>query len=123
MTASNELSSIWWHDIPISALRLSGPSVEIDVLAYDEDLQTARPLSLTVTEAEAIEFFLPHPVTGAALEHLEVTSFDYVIRRSGTDGVIGIIPGNSGALWRIEFRRAVVRLTPRVDQASEIRSA
>ena len=105
-----EIQEIEWHDLPLSALRISEHSVDLLVTPFDDAQHAYSEVLLTLSDADEIVLEISGVMTSHDFEGMDVTAFDWSLEKDGRiSGTIGILPANRG-YWTISFKRAVWHL-------------
>ena len=100
------LSSIEWHDLSVSAIRIEESGLSIVVTPYNALSDAYHTRILRITDAEHVEVRMTGTLTGDDLLSMEVARFDYSIAPSGRiTGTPGLLPGDAG-YWEVSFTDA-----------------
>ncbi|WP_395790963.1 hypothetical protein [Aquimonas sp.] len=104
--SENSLSSIEWHDLPVSEIRVGEGGVSLTVTPYNEANDSYDMQVLRITDAETINIRISGSLSPKDLSSLEVSAFTYSIELSGRiSGTIGLLPGQAG-FWELSFTKA-----------------
>lgn len=100
------LSSIEWHDLPVSEIRITEKGVSLFVTPYNEVSDSYGSLVLRISDAEMLNITLLGVLSAQDLSALEVSAFDYSVEPSGRiTGTLRSLPGQAG-LWEVSFAGA-----------------
>ncbi|MFP4344801.1 MAG: hypothetical protein ACLFU8_08920 [Anaerolineales bacterium] len=99
-----------WHDLPLTALRLTESTCELWVSPFSESLQAYEEAHLSLSGYESLNLDVQGELTPIDQRNLEIYRFDYELHEEGTlSGKLSILPGEGG-YWSISFQRAVWEL-------------
>ena len=104
------LKQIIWHDLPLTALRLTESTLDLSLSPFSESLQAYEEASLSLSGYETLVLNVQGELTPIDQRNLEIYRFDYEIHDDGTlSGKLSILPGEGG-YWSISFQRAMWEL-------------
>ena len=110
-----------WHDLTVERIAITEKGVVVDVLPYNNDAGRYDHATLSLHDADAIEFDVQGKLSLKDLESLEIKDFDIVNSTPGRiTGSLGILCGEAGywtiqvtnAIWHVEQRDPVVDQSP-----------
>lgn len=100
------LSSIEWHDLPVSAIRIEESSLSLVVTPYNALADAYDTRILRITDAEHFGIRMTGTLGTEDLQSMEVSTFDYSVGLSGRiTGTLGLLPGQAG-FWELSFTNA-----------------
>lgn len=108
------LHRLWfeWHDLPVDRISVMKKGVILDVTPFDDDADRYEPATLSLFDAEGIEFGIQGKLSPQDLGRLEITDFD--VEESAPEritGKLGILYGGTG-YWTIRVTNALWQLEP-----------
>lgn len=100
------LSSIDWHDLPVTALTIRPDRLELLVTPYSEASRNYYTVRLSLVKPSALLLQIEGHALLQDLNDLEVSTFSYSLGASGLlSGALGLLPGRAG-YWKVEFQEA-----------------
>lgn len=100
------LSSIEWHDLPVSGIRIEDSWLSLVVTPYNALADTYDARILLITDAEDFSIRMTGTLSAEDFRSMEVTTFDYSVGSSGRiTGTLGLMPGQAG-FWELSFSNA-----------------
>ena len=104
--SSISLSSIEWHDLPASEIRITETGISLTVTPYNEATDSYDCRVLRITDAESISLKVAGSLSRKDLSSLEVSTFTYSVEPSERiTGTLGLLPGQAG-FWELSFTSA-----------------
>ena len=111
---THPLDNLWfeWHDLPVERVTIIERGVTVDVRPFDDDADRYEQATLSLLDADAIEFDVQGKLSPKELRSLEITDFDVVESAPGrVTGSLGILFGGTG-YWTIRVTNALWQLEP-----------
>jgi hypothetical protein len=100
------LSSIEWHDLPVSGIRIEESGLSLAVTPYNALVGVYDTRILRITDAEHVDIRMTGTLTAEDFRSMEVSTFDYSVGPSGRiTGTLGLLPGEAG-YWALSFTNA-----------------
>ncbi|MGN6151960.1 MAG: hypothetical protein ACTHOH_08115 [Lysobacteraceae bacterium] len=100
------LSSIEWHHLPVSAIRIEESGLSLVVTPYNALADAYDTRILRITDAEHVGIRITGTLSAEDFRSMEVSKFDYSIGPSGRiTGTLGLLPGEAG-YWELSFTNA-----------------
>ena len=100
------LSSIEWHDLPVSGIRIEESGLSLVVTSYNALVDAHDTRILRIRDAEHVEVRMTGTLTAEDLLSTEVATFDYSVAASGRiTGTPELLPGQAG-YWALSFTNA-----------------
>jgi hypothetical protein len=108
-----------WHDLPVDRIAIMERGVTVDFRPFDDDANRYEPATLTLLDADAIEFDIQGKLLLKDLADLEIKDFDVEESAPGRiTGSLGILCGGGG-YWTVRVTNAVWQLEPPVHLARQ----
>lgn len=111
---THPLHRLWfeWHDLPVDRISITENGVTLDVLPFDDDADRYEQATLSLLDADAIEFGIQGKLSLKDLARIEITDFDVGESAPGRiTGTLGILYGGTG-YWSIQVINALWQLEP-----------
>lgn len=97
------LSSIDWHDLPVSEVRISETGLSLVIEPYNKASASYGTRILRITDARTIELKIVGSLTKKDASSMEIASFSHSLLPSGRiTGTLGLLPGEAG-YWEVTF--------------------
>ena len=122
MTHQLHSLSFEWHDLPIARIAIIERGVMIDVLPFNNDADRYDWATLSLVEADSIDFNIQGKLSLKELDDLEIADFDIAESAPGrVTGTLGMLYGGTGywtirvenAIWQVEQHGAAAARLPR----------
>ena len=119
MTHQLDSVSFEWHDLPIARIAITQRGVVIDVLPFNDSADRYDWATLSLTEADSIDFNIQGKLSLKELDTLEITDFEIAESAPGriTD-TIGMLYRGTG-YWTIHVANAICQVEQHGSAATE----
>ena len=108
-----------WHDLPIARIAIIERGVVIDVLPFNDDADRYDWATLSLVEADSIDFNIQGKLSLKELDSLEITDFDIAESAPGrVTATLGMLYGGTG-YWKIHVANAIWRVEQHGSAATE----
>lgn len=109
-----------WHDLPVARISIVENGVVIDVLPYEEAARLDERATLSLLDAESIEFDFGGPWSLKGSTDFMIMDFDVIETSPGRiSGTLGIILNWSKGYWRIHVTDAAWQVTEPASSAPQ----
>ena len=108
------LHRLWfeWHDLPVDRITIMERGVMLDVRPFNDDADRYEQATLSLLDADAIEFDVRGKLSLKDLGNLEITDFDVEEPTPGRiTGSLGMLCGDAG-YWTVGITNALWQLEP-----------
>lgn len=86
-----------WHDLPVDRIAITERGVTVDVRPFNDDADCYEEATLSLLDADAIEFDVQRKLAPKDFGSLEITGFDVGESSPGRiTGSLGILFGGTG---------------------------
>jgi len=113
---SHPIHRLWfeWHDLPVDRIAILERGVTVDVRPFNDEANCVEQATLSLLDADAVEFDMQGKLSLKDLANLEITDFDVEESEPGRiTGSLGILFGGTG-YWTIRVTNALWLLEPPV---------
>jgi hypothetical protein len=108
------LHRLWfeWHDLTVDRITITERGVTVHVRPFNDDADSYEQATLSLFDADAIEFDVQGKLSLKDFGSLEITDFDVSESSPGRiTGSLGILFGGTG-YWTIRITNALWQLEP-----------